>query len=68
MGSQEALDRFERQTAWPMLVLSLAIIPLLVIPLAANLRPATESTFFALDWLLWGYLQSSTGSGCISLR
>ena len=24
-GSQEALDRFERQTAWPMLILSLLI-------------------------------------------
>jgi hypothetical protein len=29
----DALDRFERPTAIPMLVLSLAIIPLLVIPL-----------------------------------
>jgi hypothetical protein len=24
-GSQEALDRFERQTAWPMMALALAI-------------------------------------------
>jgi hypothetical protein len=32
-GSQEALDRFERQTAWPMMILALAIIPLLVVPL-----------------------------------
>ena len=29
-GSQEALDRFEPQTAWPMMALALAIIPLLV--------------------------------------
>jgi hypothetical protein len=35
MGSQEALDRFERQTAWPMLVLALISVPLL---LAALLR------------------------------
>ena len=26
-GSQEALDRFEQQTAWPMMALALAIIP-----------------------------------------
>lgn len=43
-GSAEALERFERQTAWPMLVFSLAIIPLLVIPLVADLSPATETT------------------------
>lgn len=52
-GSREALERFERQAAWPMLVLSLAIIPLLVIPLVADLSPATEDVFFALDWLIW---------------
>src|SRR4026207_1731213 len=51
--SQEALDSFERHTAWPMLVLSLAIIPLLVIPLAADLSPSSERTLFALDWFLW---------------
>jgi hypothetical protein len=33
-GSQEALDRFERQTAWPMMALALAIIPLVVVPCA----------------------------------
>jgi hypothetical protein len=31
-GSQEALDRFERQTAWPMMALASAIIPLLASP------------------------------------
>jgi voltage-gated potassium channel len=36
-----------------MLVLSLAIIPLLVIPLVADLSPRSDTTFFALDWLLW---------------
>lgn len=52
-GSQEALDGFERQTAWPMLVLSLAILPLLVIPLVTHLSPGAETTFFALDWIIW---------------
>ena len=52
-GSAEALERFERQTAWPMLVLALAIVPLLVIPLVVELPPNTESAFFALDWIIW---------------
>jgi voltage-gated potassium channel len=52
-GSQEALDRFERQTAWPMMALALAIIPLLVVPLLVNLSPGMETTFYTLDWLIW---------------
>jgi voltage-gated potassium channel len=52
-GPQEALDRFERQTAWPMLVLSLAILPLLIIPLVADLSPTAETTVFAIDWIIW---------------
>ena len=36
-GSQEVLDRFERQTAWPMMAFALAIIPVLVVPLLVDL-------------------------------
>ena len=42
-GSQEALDRFERQTAIPMISLALAIIPLLVLPLVFQLSPSVET-------------------------
>jgi voltage-gated potassium channel len=52
-GSQEALDRFERQTAWPMMILALAIIPLLVVPLVWDLPSGVETTFYALDWFIW---------------
>lgn len=52
-SSRALLDRFERQTAWPMLVLSLAILPLLIIPLVADLSPTAETTFFAIDWIIW---------------
>jgi voltage-gated potassium channel len=52
-GSADALERFERQTAWPMLILSLAIIPLLIVPIVADLSPAVETAFFAADWILW---------------
>ena len=43
MGPREALDRFRRQSARSMQVPSLAIIPLLVIPLVGGLAPTVES-------------------------
>ncbi|MGH2788899.1 MAG: potassium channel family protein [Actinomycetota bacterium] len=49
----DALERFERLAAWPMLILSIAILPLLIIPLVADLSPGTEATFIALDWIIW---------------
>jgi voltage-gated potassium channel len=49
----DALERFERQTAVPMLILALAIIPLLLIPAVTDLSPGVESTFIALDWFIW---------------
>jgi voltage-gated potassium channel len=52
-GSQEALDRFEPQTAWPMLLLALAIVPLLALPLVFEFSAAVERTLFAIDWIIW---------------
>ena len=52
-GSAEALERFERQTAWPMLLLALAIVPLLVIPLVVDLSPTSEKALYACDWFIW---------------
>jgi voltage-gated potassium channel len=49
----EALERFERQTAIPMLVLALTIIPLLVAPLMFELSETTRATFVALGWFIW---------------
>ena len=49
-----ALERFERQTSLPMLVFSLAIVPLLIIPLVWELSSAAETTVVALDWMIWG--------------
>ncbi len=49
----KAPDEFEQQTAIPMLLLSLAIIPLLLAPVVFDLSPQTEDTLIALDWLLW---------------
>lgn len=52
-GSAEALERFEHRTAWLMLLLSLGILPLLIIPMVTELSPATQTTFYALDWIIW---------------
>lgn len=55
VGSVEAIERFERQTAWPSLILALASLPLIIIPIAWRLAPSTEATLFALDWFIWAY-------------
>jgi voltage-gated potassium channel len=60
-GSAEGLERFEAQTAWPMLVLSLAIIPLLIAPLVADLSQSTESVLFAVDWMIWALFAAEYG-------
>ena len=52
-GSAEALERFQRQTAVPMLILALASLPIIVVPLLLDLSPTADSTLFALDWFIW---------------
>jgi hypothetical protein len=36
-----------------MRMLSIAVIPLLVIPLAWELSPSAETTFLTFDWFIW---------------
>jgi voltage-gated potassium channel len=50
---EDALERFEQATSLPMLILSLAIIPLLLVPLIVDFSSEVETTFVALDWLIW---------------
>jgi voltage-gated potassium channel len=49
----DALERFETATAWPMLILAVAIIPLLVLPLVVDLTSSQEATATALEWFIW---------------
>lgn len=49
----EALARFERHTAVPMMVLAVLIVPLLVAPLVLRLAPETRSALVATEWLIW---------------
>jgi hypothetical protein len=50
---QVALERFERATELPLLVLALAMIPLLLAPAVVDLSDTAEATVLALDWFIW---------------
>lgn len=47
------LESFERLTALPLLVLSVAVLPLLLVPIFVSLSEQMDTTFFALDWMIW---------------
>ncbi len=49
----DALERFERYTAVPMMVLAIVIVPLLVLPLMVDVSQGTRSTFVAVEWFIW---------------
>lgn len=52
-GSAEALERFQRQTLIPVLILAIASLPLIVVPLLFDFSPTVDSTIFAIDWFIW---------------
>jgi voltage-gated potassium channel len=49
----EILNRLERITELPLLILSFAMIPLLIGPLLWELSPSEETTFLILDYFIW---------------
>jgi voltage-gated potassium channel len=50
---EEALHKFERMTAWPLLILAVAIIPIIVVPMVVDLPQGALSALKAADWLIW---------------
>ena len=46
-------ERFDRQTELPLLVLAVAMLPLIIIPLAVDLAASVEAAFWTADWLIW---------------
>ena len=50
---QNALEQFERTMELPLLILAVAMIPLLVLPLLADLPESVDTAFIALDWFIW---------------
>jgi voltage-gated potassium channel len=47
------LDRFERLTAWPMMVLALVTVPLVLVPILSDPSPAMESLLVSVGWFIW---------------
>jgi voltage-gated potassium channel len=50
---QVALERFERATELPLLILALAMIPLLLAPVVVDLNDTAKATVLAIDWFIW---------------
>jgi voltage-gated potassium channel len=50
----ELLDRFERATEAPLLVLALLMVPLLLAPWLLDLPDQVEASLLVLDWMIWG--------------
>ena len=55
------LDRIERMTELPLMVLAFAMVPLLAAPLLWELSPASESLVFALDVFIWALFATDLG-------
>jgi voltage-gated potassium channel len=51
--NQEAYDRFCKETDMPMMVISVAWLPVLIIPLVANLSRGANETITAIDYAIW---------------
>ena len=49
----ELLQRFERATELPLLVLALVFIPVLVLPLLVELPARARAVLLAIDWFIW---------------
>lgn len=50
---RRALERFQRATELPLLLLAIAMLPLLIVPLLVDLPSAVEAAFVAVDWFIW---------------
>ena len=57
----EIIERYERATEVPLLILAVAIIPLLLLPITVDLRDSLENAFFALDWIIWAVFALDLG-------
>jgi voltage-gated potassium channel len=50
---QTVLERFERATELPLLILALAMIPLILVPLVVELDGTADAVVMAADWFIW---------------
>ena len=61
MQSEERLRAVERATDVPLLILALAMVPLLIAPLALELSDEAEAAVLAADWLIWAAFAADFG-------
>ena len=52
-SSSDLTQRYERMTAIPMIVVSLAFVALLVYPIAVEVSPGVDADLRAANWILW---------------
>jgi voltage-gated potassium channel len=50
----QAFDAVERATDLPMMILSLALVPLIVVPMLVAIPESVEPAILAAEWLIWG--------------
>lgn len=58
---QQMLERFEKASELPLLLLALAIIPLLGLPFLVNLSQPAETAFLVADWMIWAVFALELG-------
>ena len=61
-GRGRAFDRFSRAVEGPMTVLALAMVPILLIPLAVHLTPAEMEAFDVADFTIWALFALEYGT------
>jgi len=49
----QLLEKFEQVTELPLLALALAMIPLLIMPIAMDLSETADTAFLSVDWTIW---------------
>lgn len=50
---EQLLQRFERATELPLLLLALMMVPLLIVPLIVHLPDRLEASLLSVDWIIW---------------
>ncbi len=62
--SQDAYDRFSAAVDGPLTVLAVLWLPVLVVPLAARVSPATSDALDAVDYAVWAVFACSGCCAC----
>ena len=60
--SEAALERLERLTEFPLLILAIIMVPLLAGPLLWDLSAEEEAIFLSLDTLIWAVFAVDLGA------